>query len=370
MKDVVVVTADSVRLDFINAMEFASSLDIRPGIAGGHYTRPSLASLLSASYRGAVESRAVSPTVAEAFTDAGYSCIGVSGSPHTDSQFGFGAGFEETYENLQKAGNRGNSARQFFSQFDLIRRIYHRFKPPEAKLDKRPSNAELIDEAVSAFNHTSPPRFMWVHLMGTHRPYGTGDQAVPEDIDRKALFTPEGLTDAEQATIESRYCDALARADDEIRRLLEEVDSDPLFVFSSDHGDEFGEEGHYFHQPQRRRVADALVTVPVASRGFDFEADRMSLLDVGPTLAGAAGVDFPDAWHGIDQTTASRRSALTVAPWHNQATVSWRDFGTGTAVVSRDADVSMTGIEGQASVERSEIPDELEEQLRDLGYKA
>ena len=370
MRDVVIVTADSVRYDFLDAMEFVSSLDARPAVTGSHYTRPSLASFLSASYRGAVESRAVSPTVAEAFADAGYSCIGVSGSPHTDPRFGFDAGFDTAYENLQKAGNRGNPARQFFSQFDLVRRVYHRFNPPEAKLDHRPTNEELIDVAVAAFNDAAAPRFMWIHLMGTHRPYGTGEQAVPESIDRKALFAPDDLTDDEQATIESRYRDTLARADDEVERLLDELDSDPVFAFSSDHGDEFGEEGYYFHQPQRRRVADALVTVPVATRGVDADLGRMSLLDLGPTLAGTVGVDTPDEWHGRDLTTGERHTALTVAPWHNTATVGWRDFRTGTMVVGRDAEVSMRGVGEQVAVERSEIPDDLEGQLRDLGYKA
>jgi hypothetical protein len=178
MRDVILVTADSVRYDFLDAMDYVSGFDRHRGITAGHYTRPSLAGLLSASYRGAIESRAVSPTVASAFSEAGYTTIGLSSSPHTDPRFGFDAGFD-VYEYYDDAGTRGNPLRQFASRFDLIRRLYHRVRPPHVKLSSRLPDAELIDNAVAAFDDQSGPRFMWLHLMGTHRPYGRGTMPSP-----------------------------------------------------------------------------------------------------------------------------------------------------------------------------------------------
>ena len=151
MRDVIFVTADSVRHDFVDAMEFVSTFSQHQGVTGAHYTRPSLASILTASYQGAIESRAMSPTVAEAFSRAGYTTIGLSSSPHTDPRFGFDAGFD-VYNNYCEAGNRGNPLRQFASQFDLIRKVYHRFRPPHAKLSNRLPDDELIDNAIAAFN--------------------------------------------------------------------------------------------------------------------------------------------------------------------------------------------------------------------------
>jgi arylsulfatase A-like enzyme len=367
MRDVILVTADSVRYDFLDAMDYVSGFDRHRGITAGHYTRPSLGGLLSASYRGAIESRAVDPTVASAFSKAGYTTIGLSSSPHTDPRFGFDSGFD-AYENYDDAGNRGNPLRQFASRFDLIRRVYHRVRPPHAKLSNRLPDAELIDNAVAAFNGRSGPRFMWLHLMGTHRPYGLGENAVPKEIDRRALFDPGSLTDGEQATIEKRYRATLSRADDEIRRLLTEIDAeDPLVVFTSDHGDEFGEEGYFFHQPQRRRVADTLTTVPVATNGGGFP-EPLSLVDVGPTLLGSiGGVDaIPDAWHGRDVREKPRDHALTIAPWNGTATVAWQDFET--KIVSEDADVRLERDGESVGVERRDIDGDLKRQLRDLGY--
>ncbi len=367
MRDVILVTADSVRYDFLDAMDHVSGFDRHRGITPGHYTRPSLGGLLSASYRGAIESRAVEPTVASTFSKAGYTTIGLSSSPHTDPRFGFDSGFD-VYKNYDDAGNRGSPLRQFASKFDLIRRVYHRIRPPHAKLSNRLPDAELIDNAITAFNERSGPRFMWLHLMGTHRPYGLGENAVPKHVDRKALFNPKSLTDTEQATIEERYRATLSRADDEIRRLLAEIDAgEPLVVFTSDHGDEFGEEGHYFHQPQRQRVADTLTTVPVATNGSKL-SEPLSLLDVGPTLLGSIGATdaIPDAWHGHDVREEQREHALTIAPWNGTATVAWQDFET--KIVSEDADVRLEQDGESMGVERRDIDEDLKRQMRELGY--
>ena len=62
MEDIVLVTADSVRRDHADALEGLAPLGVETGVTGSHYTRPSLASLLSANYRGAITTEAVSPT--------------------------------------------------------------------------------------------------------------------------------------------------------------------------------------------------------------------------------------------------------------------------------------------------------------------
>lgn len=51
MDDVVLMTADSVRRDFVDAMPFVDDHDVLTGVTAGHYTRPSLASLQSSRIR-------------------------------------------------------------------------------------------------------------------------------------------------------------------------------------------------------------------------------------------------------------------------------------------------------------------------------
>jgi hypothetical protein len=364
MTDIVLVTADSVRRDYVDAMDFVDSHSVHTGITGAHYTRPSLASLLSANHSAAVASRAISPTIASVLSSVGYTCIGLSSSPHTDSRFGFDAGFD-VYETFSEPGIRGSWAREFFSRFGPIRRIYHRFRPPHAKLSNRLPDDELISKAVERFNAQSSPRFMWLHMMGTHRPYGLGEDAVPKRIDRRALFSPGKLSADDQAVIDSKYRASLERADSVIESLHRELDSDPEFIFTSDHGDEFGEEGYYFHQPQRRRVADKLVEVPVATT-LDIEPDRFSLLDLGPTLASIAGAETPTEWDGVDLTRERPTHAVTVAPWHNKASMAYTNFEK--KIVSSDGAVSIQTEDRAIDVEQTEVPDDLEDQMRELGY--
>jgi arylsulfatase A-like enzyme len=377
MDDIVLVTADSVRHDYVNEMPFVSSNDVFPGIAAAHYTRPSLAAIHSSSYLAAAKTQPVGTTLAEAFSEVGYTCIGLAPTPQMDPAFGFNAGFDQYESFYEGDGNvleqRTSSLREYLGQFDIVRRIYRQFNPMGAVLNDIPDDADLIDEAIERFNNADPPRFLWLHLMESHRPYGTGDEAVPVSLDRKAEtlggggFLGQGeLTDDEWAVIDGKYRDALSRCDNEIRRLVESLDTDPTFAFTSDHGEELGEEGYYYHQGYRRRVPETIVTVPTAIDGIDLEAERCGLVDLATTLVSAQGIDPPTEWHGVDLAEREPDSTLTIAPWHEQATVLWQDFDSRT--VSRDATVTFDMGSSEKSVSGAEVSDDLEQRLKNLGY--
>ncbi|MFB6189160.1 MAG: sulfatase-like hydrolase/transferase [Halapricum sp.] len=378
MTDVVLVTADSVRRDFVEAMEFVSSHDVLTGVTAGHYTRPSLAALQSSRLRASVQSKVLRPSLAEVFADAGYTTIGLVPTAQADPVFDFDAGYDY-YDNYMDgsgnpAKNRRSSLREYLGSFDLVRQVYRRIYPMEANMDDLPEDDDVIDEAVRRFNAAEGDRFLWIHQMDSHRPYGTGEQAVPGSIDRKAeaaggrhYFGSSAVTESEHETILSAYRDALGRADSRIERLLTEIDSDDrIFAFAADHGDEFGEEGYYYHQGYRRRVADPIIRVPVVLDGVETVGDRLSLLDIAPTLASAVGIDPPAEWQGNDLTEATTDETVTVAPWHETATVAWQDFER--KLVARDADVTMREGAETASVERADVGEDVEQRLQDLGY--
>ncbi|MFC7141795.1 sulfatase-like hydrolase/transferase [Halosimplex aquaticum] len=364
MEDIVLVTADSVRRDYADAFESLSDLPVQTGVTGSHYTRPSLASLISANYRGAITTEVVSPTIAEVLSDAGYTCLGYTPTPNTDARFGFDRGFDD-FDTFVEPGNRGSKLRQYLGSINALRWIYYKIYPPQAKSENRPRDREVIERAIEEFNAADGPRFLWVHLMETHRPYGVGDEAMSKELDQKAFFKPDKLTDEEEAEIEGKYADAIRRADENIDYLLSEIDSDPILAVTSDHGEGFGEDGFYFHQGHKRSVADFQTKVPVIFDGIDAEGP-MSLLDVPPTLVESVGVDAPASWHGTNLLESESEYAVTIAPWHDTATVAWRDYEK--TFVARDADVSFEEGGTRADVERADVDQELEEQLQDLGY--
>lgn len=379
MRDVVLVTADSVRRDFVDAMEFVADHDVLTGVTAGHYTRPSLAALQSSRLRASVQSKVVAPTLAEVLDGAGYTTIGLVPTAQADPSFDFDAGFDY-YDNYMTGGgdnpaaNRRSSLREYLGSFDLVRQVYRRVYPMEANMADLPDDEAVVDEAIDRFTDADGPRFLWIHQMESHRPYGTGDDAIPGELDRKAeaaggrhWFGSSTVTEDEHERILDHYRDALGRVDDRVERLLAGVDAtDPVFVFTADHGDEFGEEGYYYHQGYRRRVADPIIRVPAVFDGIETVGDRCSLLDVAPTVASAVGAGVPAAWQGNDLTETTTDETLTVAPWHDQATIAWQDFER--KLVAADADVSMTDGDRSVAVERSDVSAEVEAQLQDLGY--
>ena len=367
MEDIVFVTADSVRYDHMDAMEnLSSAFDIHKGMTAAHYTRPSLASIHSSTFKSVLSGQVENPTLAQQLSAAGYTCLGLSPNPNTDATFGFGDGFDR-YDSFLEPGNRGTSLRQYLARFDMLRKVYYKFYPPQAKSEDRPRDREVIEQAINWFNDAESPRFLWIHLMETHRPYGAGEDAVSKKLDQKAFFKPQKLTDTERSEIKNKYRNSLARADENIQHLLENIDSSPKFVFTADHGEGFGDEGYYFHQPQRRRVDDCLVKVPVIFDGFSIDTESLSLLDLAPTITAGAGGDIPKAWLGNNLLETDTEYTITIAPWNNQATVLWQDFEH--RLVSRDADVVFDAAGSQTTVsEETDVPEDIKEQMRDLGY--
>ena len=378
MRDVVLLTADSVRRDFVDAMPFVDGHDVMTGVTAGHYTRPSLAALQSARIRASLESRALGPTLAEVLGEAGYTTIGLAPTAQADPAFGFADGFDH-YDNFMQgsggaAKNRRSSLREYLGSFDIVRQVYRRIYPMEANMDDLPDDGLVVDEAIERFNDADGPVFLWVHQMGSHRPYGTGEDAIPPKLDRRAeaagarhWFGSSDVSDEECARIKGKYRDALGRVDDRIRRLVTDIDAeDPIVAFTADHGDEFGEAEYFYHQGYRRRVADTIIRVPTILDGVETQGDRLSLLDIAPTLASAVDVDVPGAWQGNDLTETTTEATLTVAPWHEKATVAWQDFER--KLVARDADASLREGGEEVAVERSDVSDEVEQQLQNLGY--
>ncbi|MUV88724.1 sulfatase-like hydrolase/transferase [Halapricum sp. CBA1109] len=366
MDDIIFVTADSVRYDYIDAMEYLSSFDVLEGVTAAHYTRPSLASIHASTFSSVLTGHVEQPTLAQSLSEAGYTTLGLSPNPNTDAAFGFADGFDR-YDSFIEPGNRGSSLRQYLAKFDLLRRVYYKFYPPHAKSEDRPTDREVVEQAIEWFNEAESPRFLWIHLMETHRPYGAGDDAISKELDQKAFFKPTKLTDAEREEIETKYRDSLARADENVRYLREQVDSDPALVFTADHGEGFGDEGYYFHQPQLRRVDDCLIDVPVIFDGIDVEEGPLSLLDLTPTMAAHGGGTVEDRWLGNNLLEETTDTAVTVAPWHEQATVAWQDFEN--KLISHDADVTFEGSDTSTdAADEEEVPEDLKETMRDLGY--
>lgn len=142
---------------------------------------------------------------------------------------------------------------------------------------------EVMDRALSWLGQdTSKPFFLWVHLYDAHAPYSPS------------------------------YDGEIAKVDTEVGRLMQELErrglSDSTVVaVAADHGEGLGEHGELTHglllyEPTLR--VPLLVKAPgLAPRVVE---TPVSLVDLGPTLAGLVGKALPGTLDGRDLSAALR----------------------------------------------------------------
>lgn len=148
------------------------------------------------------------------------------------------------------------------------------FQSPQAYWDKFEVAEIALPKLPRDFRSLEHPYVEWV------RASGRLDEPVPDETVRRARRAIYGR---------------MALVDDHLQQVvtaLEEHDAmaSTVFAFASDHGDMMGEHGLWF----KNTAFDASSRVPLIISGPGIQprriAETVSLLDLGPTLAGLAGI--------------------------------------------------------------------------------
>ena len=162
------------------------------------------------------------------------------------------------------------------------------------------------------------PWHLFVSFVGPHDPFDPPtsyadryrDTAVPPAVSGGQESKPDwvnarrrSLSDDEIAVTRRQYCAAIELIDDQVGRIIEEVErrgmrEDTLIVFASDHGEMLGDHGLY----TKSVPYEAALRVPLVAAGPGIPGGRTSdalveLIDVNPTLCGLAGLP---AQEGLD----------------------------------------------------------------------
>jgi len=176
-----------------------------------------------------------------------------------------------------------------------------------------------VDRALGWLQqHLDRDTFLFLHLMDPHLRYDAPppwrdrfvtdpDPSMPPRVSRGqvlAWMRDGSLTDRRKAHLEALHDGELAYMSAELGRFVDEVDKLPgrtLFVFHTDHGEEFWEHGGFEHNHQ---LYDEVTRTLLAfrPRGGLAAGQRIdvaaSLLDIAPSLYDLIGVtDGPDM-HG------------------------------------------------------------------------
>ena len=144
------------------------------------------------------------------------------------------------------------------------------------------------------------PFFLWVHYMEPHDPFfakdGTSFARVSQPY--PPLEAAPSFRDAYDADIE--------RLDQGVKELLDGLKARGLedrvtIAFTSDHGEEFGEHGGYYHGVT---LYQEMLHIPLFLVGPDIPAvtrtDIARHIDLAPTLAARFDAPLPSTWEGRD----------------------------------------------------------------------
>jgi arylsulfatase len=168
------------------------------------------------------------------------------------------------------------------------------------------------------------PFFLYIHLMDTHEPYNPPDEykalcsapeaeGIPDFMLHKAVreygrrrgaeeLAPEDMPLFER--MRSLYDTCVKYVDDAVGRIIDLFKSEglyeqTLFVFSADHGEEFGEHGWIGHL---RTLYEESLRVPLIIAGAGVAAGRVgepaTCLEIAPTILAACGVKVPGTMFG------------------------------------------------------------------------
>jgi len=333
----ILLTVDSLRYDFV----FGDRRDYElPAIdrlaeegtvfekayANASYTADSFTSILGGTHPWRYGTQAEGfeperPHLVEPFAAADYHTVGVYANPFLDSSFEYDRGFDRYTDGHQSDTGAVGTARQFIvehvppeSALYTALRWGHRTITSAlgTELEGRsyPDAREVTDAFTASLQDTTEPLFAWLHFMDVHSPFYPHEDTRSEGIDEsRAVSTfysankrPNDVSDAERDLLERLYVGELQYLDRELGRLLDHIEAeldDMTLVFTSDHGEAFGEHGFCFHP---KELYQELVRIPLILRtpdgGSDTEGTPVSNVDVYPTLTEAAGLPETAAVEG------------------------------------------------------------------------
>lgn len=291
-RNVLLVTLDTVRADRLGCYGYEEAetpwLDrlAREGLlfeqasAQVPLTLPSHASLLSGLLpphhglrnNGAGAFPEGTATLATLLSGEGYRTGAFLGAFVLDRRFGLSRGFETYDDEIERAPGAN------------------------VVLEAERPGREVVDRALAWLGRQdSRPFFLWVHLYDAHAPY------LPPSPHRERH--PGRPYDGEIASV-----------DEQVGRLLQELErrglkDSTVVAVAADHGEALGEHGELTHG---LLLYEPTLRVPLLMRAPGLPAGKairtpVSLVDVGPTVAGLIGKSLPGTLDGRDLSSVLRK---------------------------------------------------------------
>lgn len=417
--DIVLLTVDSLRNDYV----FNTKGDVRRGLdtlnklvesgtsfgeawSTGANTVDSFPAIMSGEYQWSFSPQrkgfeADRPHLAEVLKKQGYNTGGFHSNVYLKERFGYNRGFDHYTSSgsdeegipsplkiIEKIATSNKYAERFaYNTMNLLGQQFGidlRGKPYT-------SANQLNSRAREWVTTQSGPIFLWIHYMDVHSPWysreGTASEELTDDELAKAFYTARDLSkELDEATYEvlrRGYKGSIQHLDKELGGFLEFLNrelNDPLIVFTSDHGELFGEEGLVLHPLEC--LHENILRVPFIIKGAK---DRIqpkspvSTVDIYPTIVDFASGRVPEsAGQSLLRQTDDER--VVFAETGSRDDGSLRIIGQDDSYVvdiseegaySSEVNMHLQRID-ESRIDSVEEYDEsdIEDRLEALGYKA
>lgn len=240
----------------------------------------------------------------EYLEEEGYYTGGFHFNALVSSSFGWGRGWDVYEDHMWNEDDGVDSGwkKQLYESLQKVDMANFAVDLKRTMSGEEPPHWQKMWADIAEFVEEAPePFFLWVLLIDTHHPYyppaayQKWDQpGIRSTYARNYLMRRHrNLVGRRRQSIINAYDNTIRYADAFVDRLREKLaaegyGADPLIVHS-DHGDEFGEHANYGHRPL---MYDTLTRVPLVMENIG-EQGRVegptSLLDLGSTILDLAG---------------------------------------------------------------------------------
>jgi len=327
--NVVLVMVDTLRADHLscygadietpNLCRLANEGTLYQGFSHASWTKPATASLITSTLPSTHNAMSKPSSLSEdlvlipeALQDAGYTTGGIVSNVNLAESFGFAQGYDDYYYLGPDYLFGAQESSSKLIVYQLGRQIaLGLFGGDEVRFNDFYQDSEVVNDVAFDWldEHDDERFFLFVHYMDPHDPYfehpynGVG-------IARVSMPEPEPEM-AER--LQTLYRGEIEYLDANFGKLLARLEAagiydDTVIVLTADHGEEFHEHGGFWHG---LTLYDEQIHVPLLVKwARDMEGPRPGaasglarLIDVGPTLLGAAGLAPAETMQGVDLRT-------------------------------------------------------------------
>jgi arylsulfatase len=308
-ENVILLSADALRADHLSCYGYHretspvldeltnESIRFENAYSVSSHTREAVPALLTGEYPDvAVDSgyHLASETMASTLSAEGFATAAFHSNPFISRAYGFDEGFDHFDDDLHLSRHKLITLAQ--RAIDKLRNRHY-------------ARAEEINERALSWIDSleeNQPFFLWAHYLDTHGPYEppgkyrtlyanrrVSDREA-QSLYKRAINDPESIIEDERRLLIDLYDAEIRYNDKRIGEFLEALQErglveKTLVVFTSDHGEAFGERGYYEHP---RRLHKELTQVPLIVRAPTAKSEEVypavSSLDISETILKSA----------------------------------------------------------------------------------